>query len=281
MRYLSSVYDPPSEPVRFYERKEPNITTNTLEKTLIREAMNALPYDRMVRESFVNPVMDYFNEGLAQITPDFKSIEDRRMLFEMYRPWAYPDVFSATRGLIYYKLGKSAPPELDQQGDYTIQEEAWAKALGLPTKNKYIVPQTKYRPLNEKKPNSKYYKLGGDIVDYDLLRKEIKKRGMKPGSKVEIPSLAPFIKKEVLEDYFANKPKDFGDDKITPEEYFSQFDPIAGFQLGVNKKGQPYIYDIYDFDFAPLKKVTKPYEYEFYDEFPMNPFNVYNSRNKR
>lgn len=243
MRYLSSVYDPP-------------------------------------RSSGMNSFMGYLNDALALVTPEFEDAQDREKIFRAYRPFAYPSISSAAKGAFYSVIGKSTPPDLDSAGDYAMQEEAWRKSLGLPTKDKYIVPQTKYRPLDEKNPNSKYYKLGGDIIDYDLLRKEIKNRKIKPGRKVEMKSLAPFIKREVLNNYFAKRPKEFAE-MTDPIEYFSQLDPIQGFQLGVNSKGDPYIYDIYDFDFAPLTKVTKPYEYEFYDQFPMNPFNVYSPKKKR
>jgi hypothetical protein len=279
-RFLSSVYDPPSSSPRFYEREDPELKKDVLTNVVMRELINAIPYDNKLRNSVIDPAIGYFNDALAKFTPDYKSVQDREKLFRTYRPYAYPHIFSAAKGALYHAIGKSTPPDLDSAGDYAMQEEAWRKALGLPTKSKYIVPQTKYRPLNEKNPNSKYYKLGGDIVDYNLLREEIKKRKIKPGEKVEMWSLAPFIKKEVLDDYFAKRPKEFA--KMTdPIEYFSQLDPIQGFQLGVNSKGDPYIYDIYDFDFAPLTKVTKPYEYEFYDQFPMNPFNVYSPKNKR
>ena len=280
MRYLSSVYDPPSNSLRFHEREEPKVKKDALSNIISRELIKSIPYEEKLRNSVINPFMGYFNNALAKVTPDYKSVQDREELFRTYRPYAYPSIFSAAKGAIYSAIGKSSPPSLDSEGDYSMQEEAWRKSLGLPTKGKYIVPQTKYRPLNEKDPKSKYYKLGGDIVDYGLLREEIKRQNIKPGEKVEMESLAPFIKKEVLDDYFAKRPKEFA--KMTdPVDYFYQLDPIQGFQLGVNSKGEPYIYDIYDFDFAPLQKVTKPYEYEFYDQFPMNPFSVYSPKKKR
>ncbi len=67
-------------------------------------------------------------------------------LFNQYEPTAYPGVIAGVKGI-------SPNPryiEFDKEGDFKPWDEAWAKALGLPNKGKYIV-ESPYKPTSAKK----------------------------------------------------------------------------------------------------------------------------------
>ena len=222
-----------------------NVPGDSFTGTMRREALAYLPYFK--------DAMKYLEKGASYITPDYKSQADRELLFKRHRPVAYPNIADAGIDLLknYSHSLFNTPikePFIDPEGDYDAPEEAWRMALGLPVKNKYIIP-SKYRPLNEEDKTSKYYTLREDMYHKDLLRQKIKELKIQPGQSVVLPSFAPFVN----ESYMSQK-------------QFSDVDPLQNFKIGVNKNGKMYFYDKYDFDFEPLSKVTRPYEYEFYNE---------------
>ena len=227
-----------------YERKK--TSGDELTKVLKREILATVPY--------FSDTEKYLEKGLSSITPNYKSEKDREILFNRYRPVAYPSISSAVGDVFKdYKNNifntPNTPPLKDKEGDLDVSEEAWRMGLGLPVKNKYILP-SKYRPLNEKDKTSKYYTLNENIYDKDLLRQKIKELKLKPGQSTYLKSFAPFVNENYMN-----------------QESFSDIDPLQNFKIGVNENGKMYFYDKYDFDFDPLTKVTKPYEYEFYNEF--------------
>jgi len=263
-------------------RKLPGVLTredipgDALTSTIKREIVSAFPYLKSIGKNFI--------KGVSYITPDYKSQEDRELLFRRHRPVAYPSFFSAMDDVFTdydSKIAKKIPyankiksaldnagpfnvvtskvkstffpeqkqPFRDKEGDYEASEEAWRMSLGLPVKNKYIIP-SKYRPLNETNKASKYYTLREDMYNKDLLKQKIQELKLKPGQSAFLPSFAPFVNERYMN-----------------MDDFSQVDPLQNFKIGVNKNGKMYFYDKYDFDFEPLSKVTRPYEYEFYNEF--------------
>ena len=222
-----------------------NVSGDSFTGTMRREALAYLPYFK--------DAMRYLEKGISYVSPDYKSQADRELIFKRHRPVAYPTIADAGIDLLkdYSHSLFNTPikePFKDPEGDYEASEEAWRMTLGLPVKNKYIIP-SKYRPLNEENKTSKYYTLREDMYNKDLLRQKIKELKIQPGQSVFLPSFAPFVN----ESYMSQK-------------QFSDVDPLQNFKIGVNKNGKMYFYDKYDFDFEPLSKVTRPYEYEFYNE---------------
>lgn len=194
-------------------------------------------------EDASNWIEKTFNDALSIITPDYKLVEDKEKLFKTYRPVAYPGIGSAISNLI---KGPQLPGK-DAEGDLNIGEEAWKKALKLPVKEKYIIPSL-YKPTTSKDSNSKYYTLN-NVIDKEKIFDEAKKLGIKPGQKINLKSMAPYIRKEFMD-----------------VEEFSNIDPLQKFQINMDPDGKYIsIYDKYDFDFAPADKVISPYE--FYDRF--------------
>jgi hypothetical protein len=184
---------------------------------------------------------------IADRMPDTYTEQKREEIFNTYRPVKYPGYLGAAKEYVKGVFGQSDLPLKDPQGDYSIGEEAWRKALDLPTKEKYII-ESKYKPTNAKDPNAKYYTLN-DVIDQEKLIRAAKRKGMSPGAVYQMEALTPYIKKE-----FINRAK------------FVDTDPLQKFQLSVDPEGKYVsIYDKYDFDFAPANKVIKPYE--FYDRF--------------
>lgn len=223
-----------------------NVSGDALTSTLKREAVAAFPYLQGIGKSI--------EKGISYITPDYKSQEDRELLFRRHRPVEYPSISGGLADVIRDYSSRIFNTEMqqpfrDKDGDYEASEEAWRMTLGLPVKSKYIVPSA-YRPLNETNKASKYYTLNENMYNKDLLRKKVEELKLKPGQSAFLPSFAPFINENYM-----NK------------DEFSQVDPLQNFQIGVNKNGKMYFYDKYDFDFEPATKVVKPYEYEFYNEF--------------
>lgn len=223
-----------------------NISGDALTSTLKREAVASFPYLQGVGKSI--------EKGISYITPDYKSQEDRELLFRRHRPVAYPSISGGLADVVRDYSSRIFNTEIrkpfrDKDGDYEASEEAWRMTLGLPVKSKYIIPSA-YRPLNETNKESKYYTLNENMYNKDLLRKKVEELKLKPGQSANLNSFAPFINENYM-----NK------------DEFSQVDPLQNFQIGVNKNGKMYFYDKYDFDFEPATKVVKPYEYEFYNEF--------------
>lgn len=184
---------------------------------------------------------------IADKMPDTYTQQERENIFNTYRPVKYPGYLGAAKEYVKGVFGQSDLPLKDPEGDYNIGEEAWRKALDLPTKEKYIT-ESKYKPTNAKDPNAKYYTLN-DVIDQEKLIQAAKRKGMSPGAVYQMEALTPYIKKEFM-------------DRVK----FIDTDPLQKFQLSVDPKGKYVsIYDKYDFDFAPANKVIKPYE--FYDRF--------------
>ena len=193
---------------------------------------------------------DIYNMIKPEITQ-----EDRQFIFDNVRPLSYPTLTTmATTGanLLLKKAGfdTTTPPALDSDGDYQIGDEAWAKSLGVPTKDKYIVPQEEYKPSSAKDSDAKYFKLHDDVIDYTKIMKELSSQDVDHVQYFE--SLAPFLKKGFMD-----------------ETEFEQIDPLQNFKVSVGydeDKKQKYIsiYDKYDFKGA-LNNVIKPYE--FYDRY--------------
>ena len=191
---------------------------------------------------------DIYNMIKPEITQ-----EDRQFIFDNVRPLSYPTLTTmATTGanLLLKKAGfdTTTPPALDSDGDYQIGDEAWAKSLGVPTKDKYIVPQEEYKPSSAKDSDAKYFKLHDDVIDYTKIMKELSSKDVDHVQYFE--SLAPFLKKGFMD-----------------ETEFEQIDPLQNFKVSIGydeDKKQKYIsiYDKYDFKGA-LNNVIKPYE--FYD----------------
>jgi hypothetical protein len=223
-----------------------DIPGDALTSTAKREIVAAYPHYKNMETGFL--------KGVAYVSPDYKSQEDRELLFRRHRPVAYPSISGAISDYFKDKSNKwfntsMQQPFRDKEGDYEASEEAWRMTLGLPVKTKYIIP-SKYRPLNETNKASKYYTLREDMYDKNLLRKKIQELNLKPGQSAGLESFAPFV-----------------NEKYMNRDDFSQVDPLQNFTIGVNKNGKMYFYDKYDFDFEPLSKVTRPYEYEIYNEF--------------
>jgi hypothetical protein len=210
------------------------------------EASKAVKRSFEITEKPANWIENYFNKALYAITPDYESVEDREKLFKRYRPINYPNVVSAISGLVK----DSQLPERDIEGDLNIGEEAWRKALNLPVKEKYIIPSA-YKPTKYTDSNSKYYTLN-NIIDKEKILAKAKKLGIKPGQKINLESMAPYIKEGFMD-----------------VDKFSNIDPLQKFQIDMDPEGKYIsIYDKYDFDFAPANKVITPYE--FYDRFYLN-----------
>lgn len=184
--------------------------------------------------------------GMNNMIPE----DAKKWMFNNIRPIDYPSIEGGIKAITAGLMGKGgAPPEMDAEGNYSIEEEAWAKALGLNIPSKYIIP-SEYKPTKAKDQNSSYYKLRPDIIDPALILDEAKNLGLKEGDKVEISSLAPFVNENFMD-----------------PEAFSGIDPLQGFQISVGRdeKGKYVaIYDKYDFE-GPLNSLIKPYE--FYDRF--------------
>jgi hypothetical protein len=177
----------------------------------------------------------------------------KETMFNNYRPVSYPSIPEAIGGL----FGNSAPPARDQEGDYSIGEEAWRTALGLPTKSKYLSP-SKYKPSNSEDPNAEYYSLNNVYDPQKLINAYMDKTKGKPGESVQMKSLAPFVSNPALN---------------SEDLPFSETDPVQQFKLsqGTDKKGD-YVsmYDTYDFNMPLMDQVVygsnrKPYD--FYDRF--------------
>lgn len=184
--------------------------------------------------------------GMNNMIPE----DAKKWMFNNIRPIDYPSIEGGIKAITSGLMGKGgAPPQMDAEGNYSIEEEAWAKALGLNIPSKYIIP-SEYKPTKAKDPNSSYYKLRPDIIDPALILDEAKNLGLKEGDKTEISSLAPFVNENFMD-----------------PEAFSGIDPLQGFQISVGRdeKGKYVaIYDKYDFE-GPLNSLIKPYE--FYDRF--------------
>lgn len=191
-------------------------------------------------------------KGISKVAQKVGDVS-KETIFNNYRPVSYPSIPDAIGGL----FGNSAAPMRDQAGDYSVGEEAWRTALGLPTKSKYLSP-SKYKPANATDPNAQYYSLNNVYDPQKLIDAYMNKSKGKPGRSVNMNSLAPFVSNPALN---------------SEEMPFDQTDPLQKFKLsqGTDERGD-YIslYDSYDFDMPLMDQVIygsnrKPYD--FYDRF--------------
>jgi hypothetical protein len=211
----------------------------------------------------INPAMGVANmvepaaDLLASTLMPYDTVEQREDIFRRYRPIEYPGFVNITRGLLY--PDEQGKPGKDPEEDLNLGEEAWRKALDLPTKQKYIVP-SKYKPSTAKDKNTQYYTLK-DVIDPEKLIAEAKKRGWKPGAEYQMESLKPFIK----------------DKRFSWDTDFSDIDPLQRFKMSIDPKGEYVsIYDVYDFDFPGINKMIKPFE--FYDRFYPKKVKIYENK---
>ena len=205
---------------------------------------------------------DEFSTWLGKQTKDLMSpdldIETRLKMFEQVRPVSYPGFGSIVNegfGLIGDALGLTDPesPSLDKDGDLDFSEEAWARALKIPTKDKYIKQQTEYKPTTAKDSDVQYYKISDEIFDKEGFLLDF--QDMAIGEKQTVDGLLPYMK----EAYF----------EATGQSgsMFMDTDPLQNFQVQVGydkERDQKYLsmYDKYDFN-SIANAGIKPYE--FYD----------------
>ena len=221
--------------------------SSVTEIPMAQNGIKSKPVQKTGLEKFFDKgfeIGDDIKEGFQNIVETITPQVSKEWLFKKYRPVDYPSIGTAISNLIEHG---NEPIGRDAQGDLNVGEEAWSKALGLPTKQKYIVP-SKYRPTTSKDPNAQYFALN-NIIDQDKIIAEARKRGLQPGAKYQIEGLAPYIKKGVMD-----------------EDYFGMIDPLQNFQISVDPEGK-YIslYDKYDFNSGLLNAQIKPFE--FYDRF--------------
>ena len=205
---------------------------------------------------------DEFSTWLGKQTKDLMSpdldIETRLKLFEQVRPVSYPGFGSIVNegfGLIGDALGLTDPesPSLDKDGDLDFSEEAWARALKIPTKDKYIKQQTEYKPTTAKDSDVQYYKISDEIFDKEGFLLDF--QDMAIGEKQTVDGLLPYMK----EAYFEATGQS--------DSTFMDTDPLQNFQVQVGydkERDQKYLsmYDKYDFN-SIANAGIKPYE--FYD----------------
>ena len=205
---------------------------------------------------------DEFSTWLGKQTKDLMSpdldIETRLKMFEQVRPVSYPGFGSIVNegfGLIGDALGLTDPesPSLDKDGDLDFSEEAWARALKIPTKDKYIKQQTEYKPTTAKDSDVQYYKISDEIFDKESFLLDF--QDMAIGEKQTVDGLLPYMK----EAYFEATGQS--------DSTFMDTDPLQNFQVQVGydkERDQKYLsmYDKYDFN-SIANAGIKPYE--FYD----------------
>ena len=184
---------------------------------------------------------------------DVNDANMNRLLFEQIRPEGYPSISGlAGAGWRDYFGKEGKPPVLDKDGSYSIDEEAWAKALGLPNDAKYFIP-SEYMPSDAKNPNDKYVKLNPDVIDWNKLIKHMGDYDKGDDNKTEgkkkfVEGLSRFIK----------------DDFMDADDFYGR-DPLQGFQLQWgydNERKEKYlsIYDKYDFRGVDTENIVKPFE---------------------
>jgi hypothetical protein len=213
---------------------------DTLSKYVLKPGARLIADGLRGADNLVDKVFNYIKpNGLEQ--------ETREDIFRRFRPTSYPDM---TQAAIDYFAKNDTKPARDKQGDYDVSEEAWRKALDLPTKSKYIA-ESKYKPTTAKDKNAKYYTLN-NIIDPNKITEYVKSRNGKVGDKFQQTALVPYMRDDV---------------KLNAGN--SNADPLENFQISVgeDKKGKyAAIYDKYDFDsFKAANRVIKPYE--IYDRY--------------
>lgn len=187
------------------------------------------------------------DKAFHYMKPNGLEQETREDIFRRFRPTSYPTMAQAA---IDYFAKNDAKPGRDKQGDYDVSEEAWRKALDLPTKSKYVT-ESKYKPTTAKDKNAKYYTLN-NIIDPNKITEYVKSREGKKGDKFQMDALTPYMRDDVNLS-MGNK----------------NTDPLQNFQISVgeDEKGKyAAIYDKYDFDsLKAANRVIKPYE--IYDRY--------------
>ena len=129
-------------------------------------------------------------------------------------------------------IGLSTPSRtigLDKEGSPNIGEEAWKKALGLPTKEKYIV-KSQYKPSSASDSNAEYYTINPNVIDKQKIIDYVKSEDfMKRSSEGKSPN-SRVTNMDTFSDFVQ-------DDFITKEGYkqgiedYYQIDPIQKFQI--------------------------------------------------
>lgn len=208
-------------------------------------------------DSFTNGLIDGMSNSVDNIvstalkvidpiTPNSVKKAVNENIFEHIRPVKYPGFI---QGPYDYFRSDRPKPGRDAEGDYEIPEEAWRKALQLPTKSKYIV-DSKYRPSTSKNPNAKYYTLN-NVIDQNKIIEYVKSQKGKKGDSYQMDSLAPYMR-----------------NNVNMRGGNENLDPLQKFQISVgeDEKGKyAAIYDKFDFHLKTANHFIKPYE--FYDRY--------------
>tara|TARA_R110000744_G_scaffold7349_9_gene25459 strand:- start:14089 stop:19881 length:5793 start_codon:yes stop_codon:yes gene_type:complete len=206
-----------------------------------------------VSSNVVGGLNNFYNKYIS--TPENDAIV-KDILFNQVNTTAYPNVTAIAKAGFKHILGmEGSGPTYDKDGDYTVDYEAYAKALGYPTKNKYIV-NSEYKPTISENPDAEYFKLNDDIINWSSLEDVMHpydkgEDNTKPGKRKNIMTLSSFIKEDFMD------PSDF-----------AAIDPLQNFQLqwGYDEdKKQRYLslIDKYDFREIESENIIKPFE--FYD----------------
>jgi hypothetical protein len=187
--------------------------------------------------------------------------QQKEEIFQKHRPMEYPGFGAAARSFLH-----DGPPRMDDKGNLAIEEEAWRKALNLPTKSNYI-RESKYRPTSATDPNAKYYTFHPNVIDsqklIDYVNSDVwdknKKKSKSGKEYLQMSSLVPFMKQDFIDRQFFDEGQSMAD-----------YDPLQNFQVykgydPVKKKNYISISDRYDFNSKPVQAVIKPYD--FYDRF--------------
>jgi hypothetical protein len=203
--------------------------------------------------------------GMAGVDKNGKAINkdstgnlvSNETVFNKMAPTNYPNVPAGVSQLAS-RGGMDRTIFRDKEGDLEHWDEAYAKSLGLPHKEKYIV-KSPWFPSDSKDVNSQYYKLRDDVLDPDkILRKWWL---AEQGGHLE------YDKKKNRYTYPAKGAYDLLRSGLIPEDEYKQVDPFENYTLGLGKdKYGDYIsmFDSYDFKDSPvMEKISKPYE--FYD----------------
>ena len=194
-------------------------------------------------------------DGVPQFVRDF--------VFENFRPGPYPDMEVFARGLRDYFFGND---QSDKNGQYLMEDEFYAKAMGVDHKPKYLVP-SKYKPSKSKDPNAEYFTFKDGTIDYERsadLANELLDRVpingdvtyrelLKQGKDVRIPMGYGFDGYSIMKLFT---------DEAQREHYTNFKDPIQNFTIGFgsDEKGDYMsIYDKYDFN-EPFNSFVKPFE---------------------
>ena len=191
------------------------------------------------------------------VAPKLEALQKTKdWTFENIRPVQYPSIFNymmSAGNAVAGKLGLTegnAPPARDSEGDLMIDEEMYAKVMGVPHKSKYI-SESKYKPSQAKDSDAKYYTVDWDsMIDKEKLIDYAVENKLMKGENMVVNSLAPFLKEGYM-----------------PEEEFKNIDPLQNFTIGLGEddKGRYLsIYDKYDFN-KTFNTVTSPFE--IYDRF--------------